>query len=130
MDRVCDGQEWEIETGQILISKTGNNGLNLVALRVAAHMQEDNDFWFQLSEGDKDTFVSHCIRLSDEQHIDLVYERQRYAFWALRLEYSVSQRWLSSLGFHADWDDGRFCGIAMLQVRLYKLSGFPNHKGC
>lgn len=64
MDRVCDGREWEIETGQILISKTGNNGLNLAALHVAAHMQEDNDFWFQLSEGDKDTFVSNRRLLS------------------------------------------------------------------
>jgi hypothetical protein len=43
--------------GQILISKSGNNGLNLAALHVAAHMQLEHQFYFRLSEGDKDTFV-------------------------------------------------------------------------
>lgn len=54
--------------GQILIDKTGNNGLNMAALHVAAHMQEDHPFYFQLSEGDKDTFVStdSSLSLSDE----------------------------------------------------------------
>lgn len=45
-------------SGQILIDKKGNNGLNVAALHVAAHMQEEHEFYFRLSEGDKDTFVS------------------------------------------------------------------------
>lgn len=79
--RQCYSDEWEIESGQfsilvlgvlrsiisivpstsysgqILISKSGNNGLNLAALHVAAHMQLEHQFYFRLSEGDKDTFV-------------------------------------------------------------------------
>jgi hypothetical protein len=47
--------------GQILISKSGNDGLNLAALHVAAHMQLEHQFYFRLSEGDKDTFVRRGI---------------------------------------------------------------------
>ena len=76
MGKTCDHTEFEVESGrdhlstsskevefnvligQILISKSGNKGFNMVALHVAAHMQEDHDFYFSLSGGDKDTFVS------------------------------------------------------------------------
>lgn len=44
-------------SGEIVISKTGNGGLNLVALHIAAYMQQEHEFYFRLSEGDKDTFV-------------------------------------------------------------------------
>jgi hypothetical protein len=52
------GASAECSLGQILINKSGNDGLNLAALHVAAHMQEEHWFYFRLSEGDKDTFVS------------------------------------------------------------------------
>jgi len=104
--RQCYSDEWEIETGQILISKTGNNGLNLAALHVAAHMQLEHQFYFRLSEGDKDTF--------------------RYAFWALGIPYSVSPRWISSVGFNAPWDNDRFCGVAMLQYDIEPMSSLQH----
>jgi hypothetical protein len=56
-----------LESGQILINKSGNNGLNLAALHVAMHMQLEHEFYFSLSGGDKDTFVrySHHICLGN-----------------------------------------------------------------
>ena len=48
----CDNA-WELDSGQILISKSGNDGLNLAALYLAQYMAEEGDFWF--SGGDKDT---------------------------------------------------------------------------
>jgi alpha 1,2-mannosyltransferase len=42
----------------MLIDKRARGGLNLVALEIARAMQEDEEFWFRLSGGDKDTFVS------------------------------------------------------------------------
>lgn len=44
---------WELDSGQILIAKSGNDGLNLAALYLAQYMAEEGDFWF--SGGDKDT---------------------------------------------------------------------------
>ena len=50
---------WQAETGQMLVDKRARGGLNLVALEIARAMQEDEEFWFRLSGGDKDTFVSN-----------------------------------------------------------------------
>lgn len=46
---------WELDSGQLLVAKSGNGGLNLAALYLAQHMAEiDEDrYWF--SGGDKDT---------------------------------------------------------------------------
>jgi len=84
----------------------GNNGLNLAALHVAAHMQLEHQFYFRLSEGDKDTF--------------------RYAFWALGIPYSVAPRWIGSVGFNAPWDNDRFCGVAMLQYDIEPISSLKH----
>jgi alpha 1,2-mannosyltransferase len=104
LGKACSHNEWEVESGQILIDKRGNNGLNLAALHVADHMQANHDFWFLLSGGDKDTF--------------------RYAFWALRAHYFAAPRWLSPLGtaFGQDavWQEGVFCGFVMLQYDIEK----------
>ncbi|KAH8766892.1 mannosyltransferase putative-domain-containing protein [Diaporthe sp. PMI_573] len=89
----CDNA-WELDSGQILISKSGNDGLNLAALYLAQYMAEEGDFWF--SGGDKDTF--------------------RYAFLALSLTYTPAPRWLSLLGNRDPRDN--FCGAAMLQYGL------------
>ncbi|KAF8318463.1 hypothetical protein DL93DRAFT_389925 [Clavulina sp. PMI_390] len=105
--RACSQDEWTLETGQIIIRKTGNGGLNLAALHIAAHMQLERDFYFRLSEGDKDTF--------------------KYAFWVLGIPYTMSPRWLGTLGFHPTWDPNQFCGIAMLQYDLTSQpSAHPN----
>lgn len=82
MGKRCYFQDWQLETGkiiiipvlgasvpdgswnlagQIVIKKTGNSGLNLAALHIAAHMQLEHPFYFKLSDGDKDTFVSIFI---------------------------------------------------------------------
>ncbi|CAE6510870.1 unnamed protein product [Rhizoctonia solani] len=92
---VCNYDRWELESGQILIDKRGNDGLNLAALHVAVHMAHEQSFYYMLSGGDKDTF--------------------RYAFWALGLDYTPAPRWLSSLGSETR---GRFCGVGMLQYGL------------
>lgn len=85
---------WELDSGQMLIAKSGNEGLNLAALYLAQYMAEEGDFWF--SGGDKDTF--------------------RYAFLALGIPYTPAPRWLSLLG-NPD-PRGKFCGAAMLQYGL------------
>lgn len=54
----CDPEEWQAESGQLLVSKLARGGLNLAALLAAEAMQLDHKFWFRLSLGDKDTFVS------------------------------------------------------------------------
>ena len=91
-----------MESGQILIDKRGNDGLNLAALHVASHMQANFDFWFRLSGGDKDTF--------------------RYAFWVLEASYLAAPRWVSPLGTSDGSEDsrqeGKFCGLSMLQYDI------------
>lgn len=91
----CDYSRWELESGQIVIDKRGNSGLNLAALHVAIHMAHEQSFYYSLSGGDKDTF--------------------RYAFWALGLDYTPAPRWLSSIGSKSE---GKFCGVGMLQYGL------------
>ncbi|CAE6422122.1 unnamed protein product [Rhizoctonia solani] len=95
----CSYDWWELESGQILIDKRGNGGLNLAALHVAVHMAHEQSFYYMLSGGDKDTF--------------------RYAFWALGLDYTPAPRWLSSLGSETG---GRFCGVGMLQYGISEPS--------
>lgn len=74
-------------------------------------MQADNDFWFRLSGGDKDTF--------------------RYAFWALGSKYLAAPRWLSPLGTldgsESSWQEGEFCGFVMLQydIEMNKKGEYP-----
>ncbi|KZT55710.1 glycosyltransferase family 71 protein, partial [Calocera cornea HHB12733] len=104
LGRTCDPTEWEVDSGAFLVSKSGNGGLNLAALHVAAHMQAEHEFWFRISGGDKDTF--------------------RYAFWALGLEYVSAPRWMSILGYKEERDgSGRFCGLSMVH---YDLSHPPS----
>ncbi|KAI5480761.1 hypothetical protein MNV49_007167 [Pseudohyphozyma bogoriensis] len=92
----CDPEEWQLDSGQILISKTARSGLNLAALFVAEAMQKDSEFWFKMSGGDKDTF--------------------RYAFHFLSLDFTPAPHWLSLAGtiiptFHGH----QFCGHTMVQ---------------
>lgn len=97
LGKSCYNSEWEVESGQILINKRGNDGLNLAALHIASHMQLEHNFWFRVSGGDKDTF--------------------RYAFWALNIPYTAAPRWLSSLGSSVG---DHFCGYVMLQYDISK----------
>lgn len=46
-------EAWQLDSGQMLIAKSGNGGLNLAALYLASYMQTEGDYWF--SGGDKDT---------------------------------------------------------------------------
>jgi alpha 1,2-mannosyltransferase len=52
--------------------------------------------------GDKDTF--------------------RYAFWSLNIPYSIAPRLVSSVGYYDPYQNGRFCGHTMLQVRFFLAS--------
>ncbi|KAK7736681.1 hypothetical protein SLS53_006888 [Cytospora paraplurivora] len=100
-------EAWELDSGQVLIAKSGNGGLNLAALYLAQYMAEDGSYWF--SGGDKDTFL-----------LLLVYAltpHSRYAFLALGIPYTPAPRWLSLLG-NLDRRNDNFCGAAMLQYGL------------
>lgn len=83
----CSLNEWSFESGQIVIDKAGNNGLNTAALWLAAGMMAHHEFWFRLAGGDKDTF--------------------RWAFRALDIPYAAAPRWMSALGV---LDGSQFCG--------------------
>jgi alpha 1,2-mannosyltransferase len=90
MGDTCSLDHWTFESGQIVIDKAGNEGLNLAALIIAAEMQVEHKFWFHLCGGDKDTY--------------------RWAFRALGLQWGESPRWMSALGFLNGFEGGRFCG--------------------
>lgn len=85
----CSLDDWTFETGQFIIDKAGNGGLNLAALWLVSGMLDDEErnFWFKMCGGDKDTF--------------------RWAFRALDLDFGRSPRWMSSVGF---MDKGKYCG--------------------
>lgn len=51
LDMRCKREDWQLDSGQILIDKRGQEGLNLAALLAALEMQKDYDFWFKLSGG-------------------------------------------------------------------------------
>ncbi|WWD15658.1 hypothetical protein CI109_100080 [Kwoniella shandongensis] len=100
----CSLDLWTFESGQIVIDKAGNNGLNFAALVIAAGMMNDREFWFHMCGGDKDTF--------------------RWAFRALGLDFGVSPRWMSTVGIKNSYDGGRFCGHSVLQYDLVTPEGF------
>ena len=90
MGRTCSLWSWTFESGQFVIDKAGNGGMNYAALLIAAGMQAEREFWFHMCGGDKDTF--------------------RWAFEALGIEFAESPRWMSALGSPNVYDNGRFCG--------------------
>jgi len=83
----CTFDDWSFESGQMVIDKSGNEGMNLAALYLASAMMDDKDFWFKMCGGDKDTF--------------------RWAWRALDLDFGRSPRWMSSVGI---MDRGKYCG--------------------
>jgi len=82
--------EWEQEAGQILIDKRRH----LDALLLANWMLDDWEFWFRLSDGDKDIF--------------------RFAFLALRKRWAVPGRYVGAAALAHNTPSG-FCGHTMLQ---------------
>lgn len=80
--------EWENESGQILLNKETRWDV----LLLANHFNRDGDFYFQLINGDKDTL--------------------RFASKALRKEYYMVPTFLTCGGLI--WQD-RFCGNTMVQ---------------
>jgi hypothetical protein len=58
LDTPCDPLHWQVETGQLLIDKRARKGLNAIAMEIVKEMNRNHEFWFRLSGGDKDTFVS------------------------------------------------------------------------
>ncbi|KAM0753103.1 hypothetical protein T439DRAFT_346775 [Meredithblackwellia eburnea MCA 4105] len=95
----CNATEWQAESGQILVNKRGQGGLNLVALLIAEAMQLRHQFWFKLSGGDKDTF--------------------RYAFYVLGIPYTRAPHWVASVGaLVPPYNYHHFCGHTMLQYGL------------
>lgn len=124
MGEACTLAEWTFESGQLVVSKAGNQGLNLAALHIAAAMMADDagsphsgngdddddaahlsarGFWLKMCGGDKDAF--------------------RWAFRALDIGYVPAPRWMSALGF-LNGADGRFCGHTTLQHDLVTPTGY------
>jgi hypothetical protein len=82
--------EYEQESGQLLVNKK-HPGVNL-AIKLAAYFQRNQEFYFRLVFGDKDTF--------------------RFAFRALGVNYHMVRANLAALG---NLDGNRFCGSCMVQ---------------
>ncbi|KAG9033730.1 hypothetical protein FRB95_014417 [Tulasnella sp. JGI-2019a] len=105
----CTLDHWTFESGQIVIDKAGNDGLNLAALWIASGMMDSGkdgrDFWFKMCGGDKDTF--------------------RWAFRSLGIEWGSPPRWMSALGGLSEVG-GRFCGHTTLQYDLVTPKGFSH----
>ncbi|WVQ71378.1 hypothetical protein IAR50_000909 [Cryptococcus sp. DSM 104548] len=100
----CSQELFTFESGQIVIDKAGNDGLNLAALVIADGMMRDREFWFKMCGGDKDTF--------------------RWAFRVLGLEFGVAPRWMGAVGIANGFEGGRFCGHSVLQHDLVIPDGF------
>lgn len=47
----CKPDEWQVDSGQILVDKKGQQGMNLAALVTAMGMQRDHEYWFKVSGG-------------------------------------------------------------------------------
>jgi alpha 1,2-mannosyltransferase len=103
IDEPCSLDEWTFESGQIVINKAGNSGLNLAALHLAAGMLDDHnrDFWLRISGGDKDTF--------------------RWGFRILDIPYAASPQFLTAVGFLES--NNAFCGHTSLQHDLTPTPG-------
>ncbi|KAK9894544.1 glycosyltransferase family 71 protein [Cystobasidium minutum MCA 4210] len=82
--------EWEQEAGQILIDKRRH----MDALLLANWMLDDWQFWFHISDGDKDIF--------------------RFAFLALRKRWAVPGRYVGAGALPGNTLSG-FCGHTMMQ---------------
>lgn len=85
--------EWTTEAGQLLVSKRRH----LDMLVLVAHMLSRWEFFFTLSDGDKDLF--------------------RYALLALRKRWAVPGRHLGAASWRHDGDltSKRWCGHTMMQ---------------
>ncbi|KAG2218095.1 hypothetical protein INT45_000018 [Circinella minor] len=79
--------EWEQESGQMVIDKTKS----WLPLQLAWYMQEHSDLYFQFLNGDKDTF--------------------KYAWKALGVPYYMTETFLGMGGLEVE----TFCGHTMLQ---------------
>lgn len=47
----CRRDDWQLDSGQMLVDKHAQRGRVLVALVVASLMQQDHEFWFKISGG-------------------------------------------------------------------------------
>lgn len=100
----CNPEEWTAETGQIVVNREGQGGMNQAALLAAEAMQREPTFWFRLSQGDKDSF--------------------RYAWKFLGLPYTPAPHLLAAAGSStaefrgADGSEHHFCGHTMVQHGL------------
>lgn len=89
LGRTCSFEDWGFESGQILIDKTGQDGLNLAALWVSVAMLDNERMWSKYLYGDKDAF--------------------RFAFEILGLNFGRARTIPSLAGFIGQ-KSGQFCG--------------------
>ncbi|KAG2184675.1 hypothetical protein INT43_000588 [Umbelopsis isabellina] len=87
---------WEQESGQIFVDKQRN----WVPLQLSWYLQSQHELYFQLLNGDKDTF--------------------KFAWEALDAPYHMAETFLGMAGTMVD---GRYCGHTMVQYDLYS-SGY------
>lgn len=120
----CRRNEWQLDSGQVLIDKRGQNGMNLAALLAAAKMQEDHSFWFKISGGVSRPILSFSVKeelISVTTHLISTGQRhfrestletwselanssrsqldpQRYGFYALGIDYTPAPHALTAYG--------------------------------
>lgn len=63
----CRRNDWQFDSGQIIIDKVAQSGLNLAALVAASVMQEDHDFWFKISGGVSIRPEKDCINVLEAE---------------------------------------------------------------
>jgi len=101
----------------MLFDKRGNNGLNLAILHIANHMMKERDMYYFLSYGDKDTFVRPAPRMAPCADAD----PQRYAHYALGLDYQMNSHQFATAGGYQDGQGQdtptSFCGHSRACLR-------------
>lgn len=94
--------EWEVETGQVLVDKSRH----LDVFMLLAYMMRRHEVWFRYSDGDKDLF--------------------RFALLMLRKRWAVPERWIAAGGLPGDTLTG-WCGLSMIQSDPWGSPAFVHY---
>ncbi|EJT50851.1 hypothetical protein A1Q1_07959 [Trichosporon asahii var. asahii CBS 2479] len=94
--------EWEVETGQVLVDKARH----LDVFHLLAYMMRRHETWFRFSDGDKDLF--------------------RFAMLMLRKRWAVPERWIAAGGLPGDTLTG-WCGLSMVQSDPWGMPAFVHY---
>lgn len=126
----CSNEFWQLDAGQMLVDKRGNDGLNLAALQLAAYMQKPQSHASTTDPDEGFGGASFFSQLSDEGRDEI-----RYGFMTLNISYNPAPRWLSAAGTRvveseggsgltaSNDEAGKFCGHSLLQYDVEPRAG-------